>query len=421
MWSFFSETRVRQLSVGWCALIIIGLFLSFAVRVLPSIGVAGLFLTSIGYSVSHRRIARRAQWPELLSFTLIYLLHIVTGLLNSDLARASLWQDLLLQLPLLLLPVAFLLLPPWRVHHRNIVWLVLIGSCLLSALGATVNYLLNQQEINTIYLQSKVMPTVPDHIRFSLLISMAVLVGAVLLTDKTLAVGLRRAIVIAVILLFVFQHLLAVRSGLATMYAGGVLWLAWRGWQQRRWQVVLTTTTLFGLLAGGCLMLFPTLQNKITNTRDDTDRLSSVDAANNYSVTARVYSYKVAWVVIREHPLLGVSKVKMNEALALQYRKMYPQISQDHYLMPHNQFIYNMVAYGLLGLCVFLVGFYYPLWQALRIGNISMVIIYSIVTISFLVEYTLETQIGILTGVFFLLVASEEQEPTALAARQLAA
>ncbi|QKG58495.1 O-antigen ligase family protein [Hymenobacter sp. BRD128] len=259
------------------------------------------------------------------------------------------------------------------------------------------------------------MPTIPDHIRFSLLISMAVLTGAVLVFDKTLAIRLRRATAAGVILLFIFQHLLAVRSGLATMYVGGVLWLGWLGWQQRRWRVVFTTTVLLAALAGGCLLLFPTLQNKITNTRDDTDRLSSVDAANNYSVTARVYSYKVAWVIIREHPLLGVSKVKMDEAMAEQYGYMYPQIARRHYLMPHNQFIYNMVAYGLVGLGVFLLGFYYPLWLALRRRNITLVLLYVVVTLSFLVEYTLETHIGILTGLFFLLLATEPAAPTPVA------
>ncbi|MGI4822032.1 MAG: O-antigen ligase family protein [Janthinobacterium lividum] len=255
------------------------------------------------------------------------------------------------------------------------------------------------------------MPTIPDHIRFSLLISMAVLIGAVLVFDKTLSIRLRKVIAAGVILLFIFQHLLAVRSGLATMYAGGVLWLAWLGWQQRRWQAVLATATLLAALAGGCLLLFPTLQNKITNTRDDTDRLSSVEAANNYSVTARVYSYKVAWVIIRKHPWLGVSKVKMDEVMAGQYGYMYPQIARRHYLMPHNQFIYNMVAYGLVGVAVFLLGFYYPLWRGLRRRNISLVLLYVVVTLSFLVEYTLETHIGILTGLFFLLLAIEPAAP----------
>ncbi|MEJ7661703.1 MAG: hypothetical protein WKG07_20055 [Hymenobacter sp.] len=59
------------------------------------------------------------------------------------------------------------------------------------------------------------MPTVPDYIRFSLLVSMAVLAGLVLVLNKQLYPRLRLATLGGVVLLFLFQHLLAVRSGIS--------------------------------------------------------------------------------------------------------------------------------------------------------------------------------------------------------------
>jgi O-antigen ligase len=184
-----------------------------------------------------------------------------------------------------------------------------------------------------------------------------------------------------------------------------VLWLAWLGLHYGRWRQVARLATAALVLGGGSLLLFPTLQNKISNTRADTAQLATVESANNYSVTARYYSYQVAEAVIREHPLLGVSKVKLGAAMADQYSYMYPQITQAHYLLPHNQFIFNLAAYGALGLVVSLLGFYYPLWRAFRTRNVLLVLVYAIITASFLVEYTLETQIGVVTGLFFLLLA----------------
>jgi len=406
MWSFFSEPRIRQLSVGWSAVIIIGIFVSDFIRVLPSIGVAGLFLTSLAYSISHKRIAQRARCPEVLSFTLIYIVHVVSAVTHSKLANEELQRDLLLQLPFLLLPVAFILLPSLLDKHKNGLWMLLIVCCLFAASRTTFTYLLNYQEINQHYTQSGVMPTVPDHIRFSLLVSIAILAGTILAFNKTLPIVLRRVIVFAVLILFVFQHLLAVRSGLVTMYVAGVLWLGWVGWQQRRWKAILVTVTLVSVLAIGCMLLFLTLRNKVVNTRYDVDQIELVDAANNYSITGRVYSYKIAWVLIQQYPWLGVSKVQMNEKISQQYEYLYPEINVRHYLMPHNQFIYNLLAYGAIGLLVFLISFYYPLYIALRNNNAIMVILYVIITLSFLVEYTLETHIGILTGIFFLLLAA---------------
>jgi O-antigen ligase len=411
MWSFFSEARVRQLSLGWGILIIAGLFLSSAVRALPSIGIAGLFLTSIGYSLHHQRIAQRAHWPALLSFVLIYLLHLVTGLWHSSLLDPALRQDLVLELPFLLLPVSFLLLPDWLAAHKRTLWLVLLACCLASATSATFNYLSHLKDINQLYLESRVMPTEPDHIRFSLLVSMAVLAGTLFIFNRELPLRLRQITAVGVGLLFLFQHLLAARSGLISMYAGGLLWLGWLGWQLKRWKDVLRSTLLIALLAGTSLLCFTTLRNKIIDTWIDTGQLQSVGAANYYSVTARVYSYNVAWDIIRAHPLGGVSKVKLADAMASQYGYRFPEIERSHYLLPHNQFIFNTAAYGAVGLFIFLLGFYYPLWVGLRQRNVLLLLMYLIISISFLVEYTLESQVGVLTGLFFLLLAGAPSAP----------
>ena len=180
---------------------------------MPSIGVAGLFLTGVGHALGQRRIAQWAHWPALLPFTLVYLLHLASGLLHSSLADKELWQDLVLQLPFGLLPVAFLLLPAWRPAHLRALWLLLLGCCLGAAGRALAYYLPHAQAINTAYMQSQVMPTEPDHIRLSLLVSMAVLAGAGLVVRRELPTRLRWATVGGLVLLFLFQHLLATRSG----------------------------------------------------------------------------------------------------------------------------------------------------------------------------------------------------------------
>lgn len=411
MWKFFSEARVRWLSVFWGLLLVGGLFISDTIRALPSIGIAGLFLTGVGYSLHYRRIAQRARAPQLLSFLLVYGLHLVTGLWHSSLADKALQQDLVLSLPFLLLPVAFLLLPDWLASHQRTLWLVLLGGCLVAASIATVNYFHNFKEIDQLYLESRVMPTEPDHIRFSLLVSMAVLAGATLVFGTPMPHWLRLGTVGGIVLLFLFQHLLATRSGLVTLYAASTLWLGWLGWQMRRWKAVLLLTLLLLLLGGASLLFFTTLQNKIINTREDTAKIASVDAANNFSVTARVYSYEVAWAVIRQHPVAGVSKVRLAEAMAEQYGYMFPQIERGHYLLPHNQFIFDLAAYGTVGLLIFLLGFYTLLWEGLRTRNILLLLMYLIVSISFLVEYTLESQIGVLTGLFFILLAAAPTAP----------
>jgi O-antigen ligase len=147
MWSFFSVARVRQLSVFWSAFILVGLFVSAWVRVWPSIGIAGLFLTSIGYALDQQAIAQRARGRELLSFLLVYMVHVVTGFMHSNLSDVLLQQDLVLQLPFVLLPISFLLLPDWQAWQVRCIWLLLLGVCLVAATAATFNYILHNKEI----------------------------------------------------------------------------------------------------------------------------------------------------------------------------------------------------------------------------------------------------------------------------------
>ncbi len=405
MWSLFSEARTQQLSVFWSAVIIVGLFVTRWVLILPSIGMAGLFVTSIGYAVATRSIAQRAHAYTLLSFTLVYWLHFLTGLVHNSLLDKGLLRDLVLQLPFLLLPLSFLLLPNWRTGHKRLVWGIVIGCCSISALAATINYGLNFQEIAGLYNRSQVMPTEPDHLRFSLLISISILAGGTLLLQKGLTTGWRLAIWLGVAVLFLFQHLLAVRSGLLSLYAGGALWLVGLGWQLKRWKTAVASVVVVGGLGLACLWLLPTLQLRVNNTYYDATQRGSASSANNFSVTARLYSYEIAETIIRQHPLLGVGKVQLEAEMAQQYSYRYPEISYEKYILPHNQFVYNLTAYGIIGLVVFLLGFYYPALVGIRQRNLLVLVVYLIITVSFLTEYTLETNLGVIIGLFFPLLA----------------
>lgn len=405
MWSLFSEARARQLSVFWSAIIVVGLFVTRWLLILPSVGMAGLFVTSVGYALVHKRIAQRAHMRMFVGLTLVYWVHFFTGIGHGSLVDKELQQDLVLQLPFLLLPLSFLLLPAWQAAHKHLVWIMLISCCLFSSIASTINYSLNFQEIEKLYDRSQVMATEPDHVRFSLLISIAILAGSMLLLRKVLPAKWRPAVGMALALLFLFQHLLAVRSGLLSLYAGGALLLVGIGWQLKQWKTA-ALSIVFALSIGlACLWLLPTLQMRMHNTYYDTTQRGDASSANNFSVTARLYSYEVAETIIRQHPLLGVGKVKLAEQMAQQYSYRYPEIEESKYLLPHNQFIYNLAAYGVVGLVVFLCGFYYPLWVSIRQRNLLALIIYVIITISFMTEYTLENNLGVVIGLFFSLMA----------------
>lgn len=404
MRSLFSEATTRQLGVLWSVVIVVGLFVTRWVLVLPSIGMAGLFVTSVVYAVANKRIAQRVHLRTFLSLTVVYWVHLFIGLNHNALFDRELWRDLVLQLPFLLLPLSFLLLPKWEGIHKCIVWVVVIACCLVSALAATLNYAMHFREITEQYDRSQVMPTEPDHVRFSILISIAILSGCMQLLKKELSTQWRLSIGLGIGLLFLFQHLLAVRIGLLSLYAAGILLLIGIGWQLKRWKIAVASIVVIVGVGLACLWLLPTLQLRIHSTVYDTTQRGAASSANNFSVTARLYSYEIAQTIIQQHPLLGVGKVQLEQEMAQQYSYRYPEIKSDNYLLPHNQLIYILTAFGVVGLLLFVCGFYYPLVVGLRQRNLLVVILYAIITISFLTEYTLESNLGVVIGLFFILL-----------------
>ncbi|UOQ53355.1 O-antigen ligase family protein [Hymenobacter cellulosivorans] len=398
--------RLTIAAAVFCSFIIVGLFVADFFRILPSIGIVGITLTAICYTVLHRGREERLynDWRIYAALACVFLVHVAAGVNTSAHNLGEYTKDVVLQSPFLLLPLAFWLLPALPSRYLARLWQLFIGCVTGAALVATGNYLLHAAEINEMYLHSKIMPTEPDHIRFSLMVTLATAAAVVLLAfDSTLS-GLKRGgLVTAVVLLALFQHLLAVRSGLVTFYAVGVMMAGWllRQRAYRRAALVLTVLVALPLVS---YVSFPTFRNKFVNTQDDLNEVNNTAAANNYSLVARVYSYKVAAKLVKDNPWFGVSKADMPEEMAKHYAADYPSIRPQSYIQPHNQFIYSAVAFGLIGVLVFTLCFYYPLlWTWPRFAPL-VIIQYVIVSLSFLVEYTLETQIGLTYSLFFILL-----------------
>ncbi|SNR45354.1 O-antigen ligase family protein [Hymenobacter mucosus] len=400
-----------MIAVFFCGCIIAGLFTTPFFRVLPSIGMVGTLITGLLCYGLHRASYQRAPWTIYGSFVLVFGIHLASGLVTSTANWSAYERDVVLQLPFLSLPFAFWLLPPLPTRYLQLLWLWLLGLTLLGSLVSTGNYLLHTQEINESYLRSKVMPTEPDHIRFSLIVTLAVVAGSLLLMHHNVGPRLRPWVLGAVIWLALYQHMLAVRSGLLTLYVLGGITCLWLLIRHRDYLRALQVAAVMLVLPIVSYICFPTFQNKYANTREDVGRVEHTESANNYSLVGRVYSYRVAAMVIKENFLLGVGKADMEQEMAAHYQKEFPNIRQEAYILPHNQYLYSAVAFGIIGVLLFIIGFYYagisiwPRYAPLLAAH------YLIVTLSFLVEYTLETQVGVAFSLFFLLLALEGSKP----------
>lgn len=359
----------------------------------------------------HKQEYTRAHGVAYSAFLLVYGIHLSSGLLTSAANWEAYKRDVVLQLPFVILPVGFWMLPPLPASYLRNLWLVLIGATIVAALLSTGNYLLHFEQINEMYLHSKVMPTEPDHIRFSLLITLSIAAGTLLVVHRSVIGARQKWLIIGLAFLALYQHILAVRSGLVTFYFLGGMACLWLVVKQRQYRQAIAVAASLVVLPALSYACFPTFRNKSANTREDVGQVEHTASANNYSLVGRVYSYKVALKVIQDNPWVGVGKADIDAEMAKYYRQDYPTIQPEAYIQPHNQYLYSTVAFGMLGLLLFVIGFYYAglnIWP--RYAPLLFVQ-YSIVTLSFLVEYTLETQIGLAFALFFLLLSLEGSKP----------
>ncbi|MGY3089285.1 O-antigen ligase [Hymenobacter sp. UYAg731] len=418
MLAVFSLARLHRSAFFFCACIIISIFLVNWLRVALGIAMGGLAVTSVVFALVHKRIANRSLWPVFGSIAMVFVLHLLAGFHTQAGNMDEYRFDLGLQLPFLILPLSFWLLPPLPSRYLRWLWWLFIAMTVLAALGATINYLLHTQEINESYIHSKVMPTEPDHIRFSIMITMAIAAAMLLLAHQTVAQTWRVWVKAAIIGLALFLHLLAVRSGEMTFYALSGLAVLWLAFCRKQWQKAALLATVLVMLPVVSYLVFPTFRNRVYNTQEDVSKVQESSEGKNFSISARVYSYQAALAVWSDNKLVGVGKPNLQSEMAKRYATLYPQLTPDFYILPHNQYLYNLAAYGTIGLLVFCLSLFYPAWWARQKHAPLLLAQYVSIALSFLVEYTLETQIGLAFSVFFLLLAlqgslpCEEKDPS---------
>jgi len=332
--------------------------------------------------------------------TLLLLVPVLSGLWSED---TGYWLERVrVRLPFLVLPWAFANLPVLHERHTK---LVLYGSVWIAAgicLGVGINYWLHQEAILEAMQQGRPMPVPRNHIRFSLLVATAVLAGAWLWQQRFVWrwAWERWALAAAVGFLFVFLHILAVRSGIAALYAA-LLFVAVRwAWRFRRWAPALALVLASGLALWGALRVFPSLHQKWAYTVYDWERYQAQSGAS-YSDSERWISMRAGWLLWQAHPWLGVGAGDLRAETARVVAEHFPEYQADPKL-PHNQFLYLLAGTGLVGLAISLFALLVPVF-AYRGGGFLFGAFQVTVCTSFLVEYTLETAMGVAWYLFFTL------------------
>lgn len=394
---FAAQYPRKTIAYVVCIGLFIGLICSKFLITLSMIGFVGVGFFSPTFKQDIGRLWTNKSFLITLG---IFFLFLISSLASTNLDAALV--RLRIALPLFFLPIAFALLPPFTKKEYQQLLSIFLGGMTLACLGVLCYYWLNYEEMQQRLIVSKAIPTPNgEHIRFSLMINLAVFAGFWLLQEGFYWKDIKERWLIGgmTFFLIITLHLLSVRIGMVVLYAGlGMTAL---------YYILLKKYYLLGLLS--IIGLFtvpflaykyvPSITTKVNLTRHNW-HMYQQGYIGEYSDTQRLLSYKIAWDVAKQAPWFGVGIGDLNDEQAKIYKKKYPE---QQVMYPHNFFLTLYAATGVLGLLFFLFCFLFPFFYHQNYKNLFFLLFYLTIFLSFMTENTLLSAIGVGIYSFFLL------------------
>lgn len=336
-----------------------------------------------------------------LAVTLFFLLVLITGIYSADMKY--LLERLRIKLPFFLLPFAFVSMPQLKEKEYLSIFyfflILLFGSAILVGFGYWQNY-----EIITDNLgKGQPIPTPVNHIRYSLMMAFSIVGGIVLYFrnfywkwawEKWLILGMTS-------FLFFFIHVLSVRSGILVLYASLLLLSLRFAFLQKRY--------LLGVASVIVLLCIPAIAyNSIEGFKQKVDytiwdwQQYYYDLPLRSSDASRLISFKVGLEICQKEKWLGVGAGDLRKEVHQIYDQRFPEITDKK--MPHNQFISVCAGMGIIGLTIFILAFFFPLFYKKIKSDALFITLHLIIFASFFTENTIENSVGVGFYVFFLLL-----------------
>jgi O-antigen ligase len=369
---------------------------------------AMLSLCSIGQVLSIIILTHpKKLWANFISdkgmliFSLSFLFLLLSFFYSDNLKYLG--ERLQIKVPILMYALIWPSIGVLSQKQIKVIFYSLIIICVISASGILTNYALNYDEINELYLQSKIMPGPINHIRYSLLIVFVICVIYYFIKQQLIESKIEKKLMMATaIFLILFLHIYSVRSGLLTLYAViaiGVInqVIATKNYKQ----IGIAVGALVGIVMIS-LAISPTMRNKLINTKQDVNVYANQEDPNFNSLATRMVSYKTALEITKENIWLGCGQGDLRDKNDALFKRDYPSIITP--IIPHNQFIYYLAATGLIGLIIFSLSFTAPLWISKFYKIELMQFAYAILLIAFQFEAMIETQIGVACTLLIVLI-----------------
>jgi O-antigen ligase len=389
----------EKLALFSSLILVTGLVLS---KFMISIGIILLLSTAL-FSNNYKRDFRKLiSNPAMLAPVGIFLTVFLSGIYSEN--SIQFWGLIQVMLPLILLPLAFGLLPFIERKFVNSILYYMVFLMSLALIWVLWIYLTNfefyQQQLSV----SKTLPTPQeDHIRFSLLLALSVFAAFKLFFEGFYFIFPKFEKYLQLFLgmfLMVMLHVLSVRSGLLAFYIGIAIIVIHSIIVRKKLILGLGLLLSLAIMPVLAFYFVPGIRQKFYLMRYNWEQYQS-GKISNLSDTQRLISYKLALKVAAQSPWIGVGAGDLYNEQEKAYKELYPELGP---MQPHNQFISFYAACGILGLLSLLFFLFFPLCYKSAYRSIWNLLFFTIIFSSMLTENTLFVSVGVNFYVFFLLL-----------------
>lgn len=335
--------------------------------------------------------------------SLLFLLPLISGLWSEDKEQ---WLDFVrIKLPLLFLPIAFA--GPIQLAKKEWERLAYIFIALVTAgtIWSMFQYAEDITAVHEGYLHAKtiITPLNNDHVRFSWLISVTVLLTGWFVIIKRNQEKLTAGILLGIgIWLILFMHILAARTGILSFYLSVLLIMFWILFNKSKPFYAIILLTVVMLMPVIAYFALPTFQNRVKYFLYDFAYFKDAHYLRGSNDGVRVISLRAGWDIMNEAPVNGVGFGDVPMETKKWDSIHYPQMAETDKIYPSSEWLMYGAACGWPGLLVLTLILSIPFFTPVRKKRLWW-LLNATAAFSFLFDIGLEVQFGIFIYSFIVL------------------
>lgn len=386
----------------WCSLLII--ISVFTSKFLITLGMIGLIANAVLHPTIYSRVQFFLKDKIAMALTLLFFL-ILLSYFQSD--NIGYWAERVrVKLPFLILPFAISNLFPIEKRKFEmllfIFWMSMVSFCGYSIF----NFFMHYDAIMQSYAAAHTLWTPKDHIRFSLAVACSVWIGIYLYRVQFYFKYKWESQVwfYVSLLLIIYLHILAVRSGLLGFYLSVLYFVLYFLIIKKDWKHALMTLISAAIICAIAIFSSPTIQTKMGYMRYDIGEYLNGKNVQGKSDAGRLLSQEMGWNVLKNNVWFGVGAGDVSDEVKKQYQQLHPEIEESQRFEPHNQFLFTALGVGVLGAIVFYACLFYLFFKNNNAKKWVVASVFIILSSSFISETTLEIQIGTTLFLFLILL-----------------